>query len=382
MILQSKPSSVDHLAYVGCYSLRDTANGSAGNGAGLYLLRANSTTGALTHIKVFPDLYNPSCLALNSKRDRLYVTHEVTHYGVAQSGSVSAFMIDRSNGELSPLNTVSSEGAEPAYVSVHPSSRWVFVANYTGGNVATFPVLENGKIGASSDRRKVDLPVGATRASGAPEGSFAVSGHEQSHAHMIQADHTGRYVLSTDLGTDRIFVWGFDANTGKLSQQPAGVALPSGDGPRHFCFHPNNRWLYSLQEEASTISAFEYEESSGSLKLIHELSGLPRGYKGSSFASEIKVASDGRFLYTANRLHDSISTFAIGESGKPVFAGEEWTRGDYPNSFEFSPAGTFLYSCNTKGDSITTFFVNRETGRLRFTDHYTAIGSPSVITFI
>lgn len=368
--------------YVGCYSLQDTANGSTGNGGGLHLLRANSETGVLTPIQVIPDLSNPSCLALNSKRDRLYVTHEVTHYGGAESGSVSVFVIDPSSGELSLLNTVSSEGSEPAYVSVHPSSRWAFVANYTGGNVAAFPLLENGKIGASSDNRKVNLPVGASRASDAPEGSFAISGHEQSHAHMIQADRTGRHVLATDLGTDRIFVWGFDADTGKFSQQPAAVTLPSGDGPRHFCFHPNNRWLYSLQEEASTICVFEYEESNGFLKLIHELSSLPRAYKGSSFASEIKVARNGKFLYAANRLHDSISCFAIGESGKPVFAGEEWTRGDYPNSFELSPTGTFLYSCNTKGDSITTFSVNRETGQLKFTDHYTAIGSPSVITFI
>ncbi len=380
-LLGSEPLR-DRFAYVGCYSLQDAANGSTGNGGGIYLLQVNSETGALTPSKVFPDLFNPTCLALNSKRDRLYVTHELTRYRGAQSGSVSAYAIDRASGELSLLNTVSSEGAEPAYVSVHPSSRWVFVANYTGGNISAFPILENGNIGTSSDSRRVKLPIGASKASGAPEGSFAISGHDQSHAHMILADRTGRHVLSTDLGADQIFVWGFDAATGKFSQKPAAVALPSGDGPRHFCFHPNNRWLYSLQEEASTISLFEYQESTGSLKLTHELSSLPRGFKGSSFASEIKVARDGRFLYAANRLHDSISYFAIGDSGKPVFAGEEWTRGDYPNSFEFSAAGTFLYSCNTKGDSIATFSVNRATGRLKFTDQYTAVGSPSVITFI
>src|SRR5438270_586871 len=149
--------------------------------------------------------------------------------------------------------------------------------------------------------------VGPTRAAHAPPGGFAVSGHDRPHAHMIQADPAGRFVLHADLGLDKIFVWKFDARTGRLSpNDPPAVALPPGDGPRHFYFHPNGRWLYSIQEEGSTIVQFDYDAATGRLAPRQTVSTLPSGHAGSNFYSEILVSDDGRFVYAGNRLHDHI----------------------------------------------------------------------------
>ena len=200
---------------------------------------------------------------------------------------------------------------------------------------------------------------------------------------MIQADPTGRFVLVADLGLDQLHVWKFDERAGVLVPiDPAAVSLPAGDGPRHFAFHPNGNWLYSLQEEASTIVLFDYDATKGRLAARQTLSSLPPGFAGSSFASGILVSSDGRFVYAANRLHDSIAYFAVGPTGTLTFAGEEWTRGDYPRSFNFDPTGKFLYSCNQRSDAVTVFRVNRETGSLAFTGQYTPVGNPSVIAFL
>src|SRR5207249_8109896 len=117
-------------------------------------------------------------------------------------------------------------------------------------------------------------------------------------------------------------------------------------------FHPNGQWLYSLQEEGSTIVLFDYDPTKGRLSARQTLSSLPPGFAGSSFSSEILVSIDGKFVYAANRLHDSIAFFSVGRSGELTFAGQEWTRGDYPRSFNFDPAGSFLYSCNQRGDAI------------------------------
>jgi 6-phosphogluconolactonase len=160
------------------------------------------------------------------------------------------------------------------------------------------------------------------------------------------------------------------------------VSLPAGDGPRHFAFHPNGSWLYSLQEEASTIALFDYDATKGRLAARQTLSSLPPGFAGSNFTSGILVSADGRFVYAANRLHDSIAYFAVGPTGTLTFTGEEWTRGDYPRSFNFDPTGRFLYSCNQRSDAVTVFRVNRETGGLAFTGQYTPVGNPSVITFL
>jgi 6-phosphogluconolactonase (cycloisomerase 2 family) len=182
---------------------------------------------------------------------------------------------------------------------------------------------------------------------------------------------------------DRIFVWNFDESTGSVSpHSPASVELPAGDGPRHFAFHPNGRWLYSLQEEASTLRLFEYNARSGTLTATQTVSSLPRGFEGTNFTSEVMVSADGRFVYAANRLHDSIAFFSIGAEGRLTFAGETWTRGDYPRSFNFDPAGNFLYSCNQRSDAIASFRVNRETGNLTFTGQYTPVGTPAIIIFL
>ena len=179
------------------------------------------------------------------------------------------------------LNTRSSEGAGPCHVSVHPSGKYLLVANYHGGTVAVLPIEPNGALGQATDVHHDRGDRGPVHATSAPPGSFAISGHDKAHAHMIQADPSGRFVLSTDLGLDQIFVWRFDIENGKLlSGRSAPIKLPPGDGPRHFAFHPNGRWLYSLQEEASTVVVFDYDATRGRLTAKQTLSTLPKGFAG------------------------------------------------------------------------------------------------------
>jgi 6-phosphogluconolactonase (cycloisomerase 2 family) len=339
----------------------------------------NGATGALSQRDLTVDNSNPSWLALNKSRTRLYAANELPNL----SASVSAFSVDRSNGRLKLLNTVSSEGAGPAHCSVHPSGKFVFVANYAGGTIAVLPVDSDGKLGKAIDVKADEGQAGSAHATNPPPGSFAISGHDRPHAHMIESDPSGRFVLSTDLGLDRIYIWKFDTSSGKLfPNDPPFVSLPSGDGPRHFAFHPNGRFLYSLQEESSTLVTFDYDGANGTLKAKQTLSTLPKGFAGTNFTSEIVISPDARFVYAANRLHDSIAFFSIGASGTLTYVGEEWTRGDYPRSFSIDPTGRFLYSCNQRSDAITCFRINRASGRLTFTGQYRAVGTPAIIVFL
>lgn len=371
------------LAYVGTYSSPQGPEGSPGRGQGIYLFEMNLSTGSLSPREVLPNDSNPAWLAHDPSRTHLYSANETQTYQGASSGSVSAFSIQPASGHLTLLNTVSSEGAGPAHLSVHPSGKYVLVANYAGGTVAVLPIRPSGELGPASDVKQDKGAVGPTHATSAPSGSFAVSGHDRPHAHMIQADPAGRFVLASDLGLDQILVWKFDVKKGTLSpHDPASVPLPPGDGPRHFAFHPNGHWLYSLQEEGSTLAAFDYDAAQGRLTPKQTLSSLPKGFTGTNFTSEVMVSADGKFVYAANRLHDSIAFFSISDAGTLAFAGEEWTRGDYPRSFNIDPTGSFLYSCNQRSDAITTFRINRKTGGLKFTGSYTPVGTPAIIIFL
>jgi len=363
------------LLYVGTYSSPAGPEGSHGNGEGIYLFEMDPATGALNRRDLFNNDSNPSWLALDRTGTHLYSANEI------DAGTVSAYAVERATGRLTFLNTVSSEAAGPTHLDIHPGGKHVFVANYFGGTSTVLPILDGGKLGKATDIQHHKGKVGPVHAATGPGGSFAISGHEKPHSHMIHSDPSGNYVLAADLALDLIFIWKFDAHSGKLLPH-SQVSVPPGDGPRHFVFHPNGRWMYSIQEEASTMVVYDYDAAAGHLTPKQTLSTLPKGYGGTNFTSEVRISADGKFVYGANRLHDSIAWFAVGPDGKLTLTGEEWTRGDYPRSFTIDPSGSYLYSCNQRSDHITTFRINKQTGALSFTGQYTPVGTPSIIVFL
>ena len=387
---QSAPAKGPLLAYVGTFSspLRDVLPTQVdlppGNGRGIHIFQVDRTTGAMSPAGLYELGTSPSCLALNSTGTRLYSANETDRVGGKKEGSVSSYAVNQAEGgKLELLNSVRSGGDGPTYISIHPSGRFLLVANYFGGSIAVLPILADGRLGEATDLKNDAGKIGPARAKNAPPGSFAFSGHDRTHAHMIQADPSGRFVLHVDLGLDTIYVWKFDDQKGALT--PAdnhSVTLPPGDGPRHFHFHPNGHWFYSIQEEGSNIVLFDYDAQTGRLSARQTISTLPPGFAGSNFCSEILVSADGRFVYAGNRLHDSIGIFSIEADGTLKHVADEWTRGNYPRSFSFDPTGHFLYCCNQRGDNVAVFKVDHKTGGLKFTGHYTPVGNPSHIVFL
>jgi len=374
---RAQSSSSSTRAYVGSYT------GKAGNGEGIYLFNYEAASGMLLDRQLVAKTPSPSWIVVHPSRKFLYAVNEIADFH-GNSGSVSAFSIDLATGTLTPLNTVSSEGAEPAHISLDATGNFALVANYGGGSTAVFPILSTGALGPAVDIRHHAGSLGAAKASTAPNGSFAISGHDAPHAHMIAVSPDNRFVITTDLGQDRIYIYAFDANTGKLSDPPGApfAELPSGDGPRHFAFHPNGKWLYSMQEESSTIVFFQWDAQAGTLHAEQISRSTPPGFAGTSFASEILVAPNGKNLYAANRLHDTIAVFSIDDSGHIAWQSETPTGGDYPVQCRIDPAGRFYFACNRRSDAITSFLIDPATGALRSTGQYTPVGSASSITFV
>ena len=145
------------------------------------------------------------------------------------------------------------------------------------------------------------------------------------------------------------------------------VSSSAGAGPRHFAHHPNGRWFYSLNEEASTLAFMSYDAATGTLTPKEETTTLPAGFKGTNFTSEIIINRKGSFIYVLNRLHNSIGIFEVQGNGSPKLIGDVWTRADYPRSCNIDPTGRFLYVCHNKSDNVTTFRAEGESGHLTFT---------------
>ncbi|CAI2446082.1 lactonase family protein [Serratia ficaria] len=368
-------STSSHFAYIGTYNP---------NGEGVYRVRVDPASGALSAPVLVSKAPNPAQLTLDAGGKTLYVASEVADFNGGKHGGITAYRVNPSDGGLTQLNQVDSQGAGPVYLSLTPDGGHLLVANYVSGSVAAFPVEQDGSLGGASSVQQQQGPAGAGEPAAAVEGSFAISDHNGPHAHMIASDPSGKFVFSTDLGLDRIYQWRFDAASGKLTpNDPPWIAASSaGAGPRHFVFHPDGKTLLLVNEEASTLTSYRFDGQKGTLKQLRAVSTLPADYKGTSFAAGLALSQDGGNLYVANRLHNSIAQFGVGAEGELTPVAETWTRGDYPRSLTLSPDGRYLYALNQRSDNVTRFSVDPASGKLSFAAGYTPIGSPSQMAFL
>ena len=363
-VAQKSHSRGKYLVYIGTYT------GPASKG--IYAYRFDAATGQTTSLGLVAETVNPSFLAIDPSRRFLYAANEVSDYQGKKSGAVSAFSIDRKSGKLTFLNELPSGGAGPCYVSLDKTGKHVMVANYDSGSVAVFPVLGDGKLGE-------------------PSSVIQHTGHgpdpkrqEGPHAHQIDTSPDNRFALASDLGLDEVLVYRFDAAKGTLAaNDPPFAKVAPGAGPRHFVFHPNAKFLYVIDEVASTVTAFSYDAAGGKLQSLTAVSTLPEGFKGSNDTAEIKVSPDGKFLYGSNRGHDSIASFSLDSAtSTPTFVEAVSTDGKTPRNFEIAPGGDYVFAANQESNNVVIFKVDKATGHLTPTGQVLETPSPVCIKFV
>jgi 6-phosphogluconolactonase len=361
----SPTSSEKYFVYIGTY----TEQGSTSKG--IYAYRFDSATAALTPIGLAAQTTNPSFLAIHPNHHFVYAVNEVSNFKGQKSGAVSAFAIDQASGKLTLLNQVASRGADPCYVTVDKSGKYVLVANYTGGSIATFPILKDGSLGEAS------AFVQHTGHGTNPDRQ------EGPHAHSIDVSPDNHFAIVDDLGLDETLVYRFDSANGSLAANPKIAKLVLGGGPRHFALHPNGKFAYVINEMQSAVSVFRYDPVTGELRSLQAISSLPKTFSGHDESAEIEVHPSGKFLYASNRGHDSIAVFAI-DGNKGTLTPIEYvsTKGASPRNFEISPGGSLLFAANEKSDNIVVFRIDQETGRLTPTGTVLDIAQPVCVKFV
>jgi 6-phosphogluconolactonase len=354
------------LMYVGTY----TEEGSKSRG--IYAYRFDAETWQIAPLGLAGETINPSFVALSPNRHFLYAVNELTSYKGPNSGGVSSFAIDQATGKLTLLNTVPSRGADPCYIILDKTGKYVLVANYTGGSVAVFPVKDDGRLGeASSFIQHTGHGPNPKR-------------QEAAHAHSIDLSPDNRFATVDDLGLDEVLVYRFNSATGKLTpNRPAFTKTRAGAGPRHFALRPDGKFAYVVTELHSTVTVFASDSKAGTLHSLQSISTLPKDFKGQSDAAEIQVHPSGNFLYASNRGHDSIAVFAI-DAVKGTLTPVEYTstQGNIPRSFEIDPTGTLLFAANQKSGNIVVFRIDQKTGRLTPTGQVLDVASPVCIKFL
>lgn len=341
-----------------------------GDSEGIYLSKMNLETGELSEPSLVAETDNPSFLAIHPDQDFLYAVNESDDFGGNSSGAVSAFVLDPTTGALIFLNQQASQGAHPCHIIVDASGKHVLVANYTGGSVISLPLLADGSLSENATFIQ-------------HEGSSVNAARQSSpHAHSINLDSTNSRAFVADLGLDKVLIYDFDAESGALTDPVAGELAP-GSGPRHFAMHPSEEYAYVINELLSTVTAFKYDTAAGSLETFQSLSTLPADFEGDNSTSDLQVHPSGKFLYGANRGHDSIVVYAIDQAtGELTYVENESTQGSTPRNFGIDPTGKFLLAENQNSNTIVVFSINQETGELDATGHQLNVPSPVCVKFL
>lgn len=332
----------------------------------LWRFRQDASSGALRAQAPVAAPPRASWLHADAARGRLYAAHELRAWDGRPQGCVAVYrpaveettcLQQRGSGADSPVHLTLADGRAPAGT--------LLVAHYEEAALTMWGLdaqgllLDGGLLWPSDPQRR--WQPGPSPARCAPPGSRAINGHEAAHLHMVRISPDGQYVLASDLGLDRIQVW---RRTDACSLQALeGVSLSPGSGPRHFLFAPGRSdRLLVLCEASSTLATLHFDAQTGHLHVLDEISVLPTGFAGTSYASDLLVAPDGRHLYALNRLFDAVSLLVLDEDGLPRLLDHVWTRGSYPRSAALDPDGRFLYVCNERSDHLAVLRVEAGMG--------------------
>lgn len=332
--------------FLGSYNRDKTAEA-------IQIYQLDTIKGKLTKVTFAKDVVNPSYLTLSPNGKYLYAC---TDTKTPNAGSVSSFEFNPENKTLTFLNKQSSGGENPVYLSVHKSGKWLVNGNYTEGSVSVHPILDNGKIDSIAQNFQYT------------DGSVNKERQTKSHVHSTVFSLQNDYLFLPDLGADKIRCYGFDASQ-KQPLVETKVPFTKTDleaGPRHFTFHPNEKWGYCIEEMSGSISFYRYEN--GTLTQIQRINTHPDKITSGFESSDIHISPDGKFLYATNRGNENnIAIFSINQNGILKNIGYQSTLGKHPRIFALDESGKFLVATNVNSGNIVVFRRNPKTGMLKKT---------------
>jgi 6-phosphogluconolactonase len=379
----------DYFVYVGTYTGFKYVHHSKPYGLGeshsqgIYVSRFHVATGELSEPQLAVEMINPSFLTISPNHRFLYaVSEDPLSVGppVDHSSYVSAFAIDSTTGKLRLLNTVPASGTSTCHISMDNTGKYVMMANFGSGSVSVVRVKEDGSLGELTGfiqdvGRSVD-----------PSIQF------EPHPHSVVVSPDNHYAIVSDLGTDKVLIFKFDAETGRLSPpDPPSVSVYPGGGPRHFTFDSAGKYGYQLGEMSGVVDVFAWNSSRGTLTLVQRAHSVPHDFVGSNHSAEIEIHPNGKFLYESNRrtkseterAPDTIGVFAIDpQNGMLIPVEQSLTGGVMPRNFKIDPTGKYLLVANQLSNNVVLYKIDGMTGRLSKTDTEIKVDTPVCIQFI
>lgn len=332
---------------------------------GIYLYSMDAKNGKSQYISKYIDILNPGYLTVTPDGSKLYAIHNIK--GEKES-AVSGFQINKSNGLLTLINSKLSGGYGGCHISTDTNGH-ILVAHYSSGTVS---LLLSGQDGSLSTPPNIQEHTGS---------SINKERQEAPHAHFIQ-EGTGGLIYAVDLGIDKIMLYKKVNNRLELNNPPA-INMHAGAGPRHLDFHPNNQFVYVLNELEGSVTCLRYYDNNKPFDSLQTISTLPQDFRGFNKSADIHIHPTGKYLYASNRGdHNSIAVYNINQSSGELTLTEIETEAiAWPRNFAISPDGKHLLCANRDSDSISIYKIDQNDGALEFTGYTVYAPKPICIKF-
>ncbi|MGW0998015.1 lactonase family protein [Streptomyces sp. NPDC002523] len=335
-----------HKAFIGSFT--------AAGGPGLVTAEVRPGTGALVLTGSLGTVPDPSYLALSADGTMLYAVSETAE------GALAAYRVR--GDKLEPAGPpVPVDAGGPTHLGLYAGH--VLTANYVSGSVTAVPVRPDGTLAAA--------PSGVLQHTGSGPHDRRQRGP---HAHQVQADPSGRWAVSVDLGTDSVRVCTLEGGAPVLHRE---IALRPGSGPRHLAFHPDGEHAYVVNELTPTVTVCRWDAAGGSLKPLTEVMVLPGAPAGDAYPSGIVVSPDGRFVWTATRGEDVLSVFRVAGDALRLI-GTVPSGGHWPRAL--AEHGGYLYAANERSGDVAWFAIDEPTGLPRY-DGSVEVAAASCVIF-
>ena len=337
---------------------------------GIYHCQLNTNGGKLSEPTLVAEMDGPGFLAKHPTEPVLYAVGGLNNEQVVASFAIEG-SVDKPTLRFLNLVPIGDGGA--AHVSLDKTGKTLFTAQYGGGSVAVFSVKTDGKL------------LGQTQLIDHQGGSKVVADRQDaSHAHWTGVSPDNRFLFVPDLGLDQVVIYKLDATTGRIEPHGSGI-VPPGSGPRHMKFHPNGRWIYVLNELNLTVTVFEYDSNAGVMTPKQTVESVPAAdlvRERAKSASEIRVHPNGKFVYSANRGHDTISVYAVDPAnGELSLIQIENPRCATPRNFNLTPDAKWLLAAGQLSNSLGLFSVDSDSGRLTFQQASVFVPTPICVLF-
>ena len=341
-----------------------------GDKGAIQAYQLDQVNGRLKPIHRTTGIENPFFTVVSKDQKFLYAIH-ARNFGSSEPEQVAAYALEGLTGRMTLLNRQSTRGSASCYLDIDATGKTVLVANYTTGNVASFPVRTDGSLGESvSFFQHAGSSIDPARQRG-----------PNAHCFVISPDN--RFAFAADLGIDQILGYRLTAATATLARhQPEFTKVVAGGGPRHLTFHPNGKSVYVIHELKNAISVFDYDTEAGKLTERQTISTLPADFQGTSYCADLKVTPDGRFLYGTNRGHHSIAAYRIDAEGQLTLIGIEPSLGEGPQNLAITADSRLLLCANMPGNNVAMFRIDPQTGRLKSVGEPQAQPGPSCIRLL